>query len=133
MVNMSRIFELNCISHIVLRIMKTSTFTTKKRNNFKIMDFLAQLNQLPELPQKYFIVHAVKSEKSTSQGSNTFFSLGTIHNQTLFWGSRFPLVSAHCDDYQTYSKMWNDKGWLTLTRWSSQHLITSCLFFQHLF
>ena len=66
------------------------------------MDFLAQLNQLPELPQKYFIVHAVKSENSTSQGSNTFFSLGTIHNQTLFWGSRFPLVSAHCDDYQTY-------------------------------
>jgi hypothetical protein len=36
--------------------MKTSTFTTKKRNNFQIMDFLAQTNQLPELPQKYFIV-----------------------------------------------------------------------------
>ena len=74
MVNMSRIFELNCISHIVLRIMKTSTFTTKKRNNFKIMDFLAQTNQLPELPQKYFIVQVVKSEKSTSQDPNTFFS-----------------------------------------------------------
>ena len=56
MVNMSRIFELICISHTVLRIMKTSTFTTKKRNNFQIMDFLAQMNQLPELPQKYFIV-----------------------------------------------------------------------------
>ena len=71
------------------------------------MDFLAQTNQLPELPQKYFIVQAVKSEKSTSQDPNTFFSLGTIHNQTHFlsfllgWGLRFPLASARCDDYQT--------------------------------
>ena len=66
MVNMSRIFELICISHTVLRLMKTSTSITKKINNFKIMDFLAQTNLLPELPQKYFIVQAVKSEKSTS-------------------------------------------------------------------
>ena len=97
MVNMSRIFELICISHNVLRLMKTSTSTTKKRNNFKIMDFLAQTNQLPELPQNYFIVQSVKSKY-------------TIHNQCRLilcpffwgWGLGFPLASARCDDYQTF-------------------------------
>ena len=69
------------IAQIFVAFSEKLNFTTKKRNNFKIMDFLAQTNQLPELPQKYFIVQAVKSEKSTSQDPNTFFSLGTIHNQ----------------------------------------------------
>jgi hypothetical protein len=59
--------------------MKTSTFTTKTKNYFKIMDFLAQTNQLPQLPQKYSIVQAVKSEKSTSLDPNTFFSLLRDH------------------------------------------------------
>ena len=52
-------------------------------------------------------MQVVKSEKSTSQDPNTFFSLGNIHNQTHFLslllglGLRFPLASVGCDDYQT--------------------------------
>ena len=100
MVNMSRIFELICISHNVLRLIKTSTSNAKKKNNYKIIDFLAQTSQLSKLPQKYSIMQAVKSEKSTSKDPNTFFPF--IHNQcrlNLGWNLGFSLISARCDDY----------------------------------